>query len=56
MLCVTEWTDSKRQLLATMRELELAKANIAGLAYLPEDKEATEAAKAERKAKRGKKK
>lgn len=56
VLCVTEWTDSKRQLLATMRELELAKANIAGLAYLPEDKEATEAAKAERKAKRGKKK
>lgn len=56
VLCVTEWTDSKRQLLATMRELELAKANIAGLAYLPEDKEAMEAAKAERKAKRGKKK
>lgn len=55
VLCVTEWTDSKRQLLATMRELELAKANIAGLAYLPEDKEATEAARAERKAKRHKK-
>lgn len=50
VLCVTEWTDSKRQLLATMRELELAKANIAGLAYLPEDKEATEAAKTARKA------
>lgn len=56
VLCVTEWTDSKRQLLATMRELELAKANIAGLAYLPEDKEATEAARAERKAKSHKKK
>lgn len=56
VLCVTEWTDSKRQLLATMRELELAKANIAGLAYLPEDKEATEAAKVERKAKMGRKK
>lgn len=55
VLCVTEWTDSKRQLLATMREFELAKANIAGLAYLPEDKEATEAARAERKAKRHKK-
>lgn len=55
VLCVTEWTDSKRQLLATMRELELAKANIAGLAYLPKDKEATEAARAERKAKRHKK-
>lgn len=54
--CVTEWTDSKRQLLATMRELELAKANIAGLAYLPEDKEAMEAARAERKAKSHKKK
>ena len=39
-----------------MRELELAKANIAGLAYLPEDKEATEAARAERKAKSHKKK
>ena len=56
VLCVTEWTDSKRQLLATMRELELAKANIAGLAYLPEDKEAMEAARAERKAKSHKKK
>lgn len=53
VLCVTEWTDSKRQLLATMRELELAKANLAGLAYLPEDKEATEAAKAAKKAARG---
>lgn len=56
VLCVTEWTDSKRQLLATMREFELAKANIAGLAYLPEDKEAMEAARAERKAKSHKKK
>lgn len=56
VLCVTKWTDSKRQLLATMRELELAKANIAGLAYLPEDKEAMEAARAERKAKSHKKK
>ena len=53
VLCVTEWTDSKRQLLATMRELELAKANLAGLAYLPEDKEATEAAKAAKKAAKG---
>lgn len=56
VLCVTEWTDSKRQLLVAMRELELAKANIAGLAYLPEDKEAMEAARAERKAKSHKKK
>lgn len=36
VLCVAEWADSKRQLLSTIRELELAKANIAGLAYLPE--------------------
>ena len=56
VLCVTEWTDSNRQLLATMRELELVKANIVGLTYLPEDKEATEAARAERKAKSHKKK
>lgn len=37
ILCVTEWADSKRQLRATIRELRLAKANLAGLAYLPED-------------------
>lgn len=49
VLCVTEWTDSKRQLAATVRELKLAKANLAGLAYLPEDKEAKEAIKAEKK-------
>lgn len=49
VLCVTEWTDSKRQLAATVRELKLAKANLAGLAYLPEDKEAKEAMKAEKK-------
>lgn len=40
VLCVREWTDSKRQLMSTIRELRLAKANIAGLAYLPEDKDA----------------
>lgn len=40
VLCVSEWTDSKRQLLSTLRELELAKANIAGIAYLPEEKKA----------------
>lgn len=53
VLCVTEWTDSKRELLATMRELELAKANIAGLAYLPENKDAASAAKAAKKAAKG---
>lgn len=45
VLCLTEWTDSKRQLMATMRELELAKANIAGLALLPEDEDAVEPAR-----------
>ena len=42
VLCVSEWTDSKKQLVSTMRELELAKANIAGIAYLPEEKTAKE--------------
>lgn len=56
ILCVTEWTDSKRQLAATVRELKLAKANLAGLAYLPEDKETREAMKSEKKkAKKSKK-
>ena len=36
VLCVRAWTDSKQQLSATIKELELAKANIAGIAYLPE--------------------
>lgn len=43
VLCVTEWTDSKRQLLTTVRELELAKANIAGLVLLSEDKRVAKA-------------
>ena len=38
VLCVGEWTDSRRQVVATVQELELAKANIAGIAYLPEEK------------------
>lgn len=38
ILCVVAWTDSKRQLMATLRELRLAKANVVGLAYLPEKK------------------
>ena len=42
VLCVSEWTDSKRQLAATVQELELAKANIAGMAYLPEEKKPRE--------------
>lgn len=37
ILCVSEWTDSKRQLAAVIKEMELAKANIAGIAYLPEE-------------------
>lgn len=37
VLCVVAWTDSKRQLMSTIRELRLAKANLAGLAYLHED-------------------
>lgn len=50
VLCVVAWTDSKRQLLATMRELRLAKANIAGIAFLPEDKDAKDVKKAAKKA------
>lgn len=42
VLCVSEWTDSKRQLAATVQELELAKANIAGVTFLPEPKKAKE--------------
>lgn len=54
VLCVTEWTDSKRQLMATIRELQLAKANLAGLAYLPEDKDAKAALKSEKKKQKSK--
>lgn len=42
VLCVSEWADSKKQLAYTIRELELARANIAGIAYLPEEKKARE--------------
>lgn len=42
VLCVSEWTDSRRQLTATVQELELAKANTAGIAYLPEEKKPRE--------------
>ena len=38
VLCISEWTDTRKQLLSTIRELELAKANVAGIAYLPEEK------------------
>ncbi len=38
VVCVREWTDSKKQLASTLKELELAKANIVGIAYLPEEK------------------
>lgn len=33
VLCVSEWTSSKTQLSTTIKELTLAKANIAGIAY-----------------------
>lgn len=42
ILCVSEWTDSRKQLASTVSELELAKANIAGVAYLPEEKKSRE--------------
>lgn len=42
VLCVSEWTDSKRQLASTVGELELAGASIAGIAYLPEEKKPRE--------------
>lgn len=42
ILCVSEWTDSRKQLASTVSELELAKANIAGVAYLPEEKKPRE--------------
>lgn len=56
ILCVVAWADSKRQLLSTIRELRLAKANIAGLAYLPEDDDAKIKAKVAKKEKRDSKK
>ena len=45
VVCVREWTDSKKQLASTLKELELAKANIVGIAYLPEEKKATKTSK-----------
>ncbi|MEI3377518.1 MAG: hypothetical protein V8R08_06815 [Coriobacteriales bacterium] len=42
ILCVSEWADSKKQLSSTVSELELAKANIVGVAYLPEEKKPRE--------------
>lgn len=56
VLCVREWADSRRQLAATVRELKLAKANLAGLAYLPEDKEKLKSKDKAQKAKKKKKK
>ena len=43
VLCVSEWTDSRKQLTATIQELELAKANIAGIVCLPEQKQLKQA-------------
>lgn len=37
ILCVSEWTDSKKQIAAVIKEMKLAKVNIAGFAYLPEE-------------------
>lgn len=42
VLCVIEWADSKSQLASVIDELKLAKANIAGIAYLSEPKKAKE--------------
>lgn len=46
ILCVVAWKDSKRQLMSTIRELRLAKANVVGIAYLPENKDAKKASDA----------
>lgn len=36
IVCASGWKDTKKQLIATVRELELAQANIVGVALLPE--------------------
>lgn len=38
IICVNEWVDSKKQLISTVRELELAKANTVGLVVVSEGK------------------
>lgn len=38
ILCVSEWTDSRRQLRSTINELDLANANLVGMVYVPEHK------------------
>lgn len=38
VVCVAEWVDSKKQFLSTVRELNFAKANIAGVVIIPEQK------------------
>lgn len=38
IICATEWTDSKKQLVSTVQELDLAKANIAGAVIISEEK------------------
>lgn len=37
LLCIRGWTDNKRQLETTINELRLANADIAGIAFLPEE-------------------
>lgn len=37
LLCIRGWIDNKRELAATINELQLANADIAGIAFLPED-------------------
>lgn len=37
LLCIRGWVDNKRQLETTINELQLANADIAGIAFLPED-------------------
>lgn len=37
LLCIRGWVDNKRQLETTINELQLANADIAGIAFLPEE-------------------
>lgn len=37
LICIRGWVDNKRELAATINELKLANADIAGIAFLPEE-------------------
>lgn len=37
IVCAAEWIDSRKQLMSTVQELNLAKANIAGIVIIPEE-------------------